>query len=282
MREIMMVWHNYWKRKIHPNTVLGIFVIDTVVVIHHYHQFLSSRSPNVYRPSKPYAWQFLQASSSHKLLPGVIDSSQAANSNNHPLKAENPPERHYSLLASVLHKEKKPPHLYLVAQYAEFNLERILKLFFQSHLFGRVLSELLGYIFLIDAQFYELHELKVKQQVNNEPPKDAILPAVQGWFGVETARPQVDVLRGLAPDAPFIIAALNLDRPNAMPIDELRAALGLNKDVPIIPCETTHTASVHQVLFELLERHEVFYGKNAHADLARELIQLYKSSSQES
>jgi hypothetical protein len=277
MREIMMVWHNYWKRKIHPNTVLGIFVFDTEWQIHAYHLFVSSRSPNVYHPSSPYAWQFLEASINHVSSLRILSSIDAATNEYHPLKSKNPPEIDYALSSCVLSEEKNQPYLILFGKDGNRTLKSVLNHFFQTLMYGFILDELLGYVLLVDTQFYELHELKVKSQTGNEPPVDKILPAAQGWFGVDAARQEVDALRSFAPDAPFVITALNQDRPNAMPIVELRAALGINKDVPIIPCETTHTTSVHQVLFELLERHEVFYGKNAHADLARELIQLYKT-----
>jgi hypothetical protein len=271
-----MVWDNRMQRTISQRMSLAIFIVNTVRNNKYLYQSLS-------KPIQATHGIVMLETAKNASGYATLKSSDGKKDTKHPLalvehRSDFVKYADYQIYCTQLFQEKDNHKLFLFAKDDEWQLRTVLEKFLNTMMVRLVLTEMLGYVILVDTQYYDVPEIKGKIHVEGQAHEDMTWPAVQGYFGIDAARPEVDILRSLAPDAPFVIAALNLDRPNAMPIERLRSELGLEKTVPILPCEVTHSASVHQVLLALLEQHEVFYGKNAHADLARELIQLYKDN----
>jgi signal recognition particle receptor subunit beta len=76
---------------------------------------------------------------------------------------------------------------------------------------------------------------------------------------VDSARPEtfrearriLDTFRGYSP-TPFVIAANKQDDEDAWPAEDLRIALGLGREVRVLPCIATKKENVKSVLLELL------------------------------
>lgn len=56
--------------------------------------------------------------------------------------------------------------------------------------------------------------------------------------------------------APFVVAANKQDNPGALPPDYIKLRLGLPTSIPVLPCIARQAASVHAVLFSLLDQIE--------------------------
>lgn len=53
--------------------------------------------------------------------------------------------------------------------------------------------------------------------------------------------------------APFVVAANKQDDPGALPVDYIHFRLGLPMSIPVLPCIAREVASVHEVLYSLLD-----------------------------
>ncbi len=67
------------------------------------------------------------------------------------------------------------------------------------------------------------------------------------------ARSILETFRAYAP-TPYVVAANKQDLPEAWDLDDMRIALRLPADVPLLPCVATDKESVKNVLLELLYR----------------------------
>ena len=110
---------------------------------------------------------------------------------------------------------------------------------------------MLGYIVLVDSQYLDLENEKDTEQVWMIE-REIYGFITKGWLYMSSAREKVHIFRQIVPDAPFTVAVLNQDTPNAMPLDKVREELELDDDVKIVPCDPKSKADVKKVLLELL------------------------------
>ncbi|HRN51620.1 MAG TPA: ATP/GTP-binding protein [Anaerolineales bacterium] len=68
----------------------------------------------------------------------------------------------------------------------------------------------------------------------------------------QEARNIMEAFRSFSP-TPYVVAASKQDLPDAWEVDDLRVALRLDDDVPMLPCISTDKEAVKAVLLQLLE-----------------------------
>jgi hypothetical protein len=118
----------------------------------------------------------------------------------------------------------------------------------------------LGCIFCVDVKYrvIEEHEYTQYKLVPTEKgnkltkPEKRIEPEQRGWLRVPNAVFGHKIFKELEPDAPYVVAIINHDTPNAMPLDKLHDELQVGEKIKLIPCNPEKRSDVKHVLLELM------------------------------
>lgn len=111
---------------------------------------------------------------------------------------------------------------------------------------------MLGYVILADSEYLDLELEKDTKTVQMTMARVCFGAKAKGWLYMLAAKEKVQSFKQIAPDASFIVAVLNQDTPNAMPLDKVREELELDDSVKLVPCDPENKTDVKHVLLELL------------------------------
>jgi signal recognition particle receptor subunit beta len=64
----------------------------------------------------------------------------------------------------------------------------------------------------------------------------------------------VEAVKELAPNSPCVVAVINQDKPDALPLEKIRDVLNINTSTKLVGCNPNDRQSVKQVLLELLDK----------------------------
>lgn len=111
-------------------------------------------------------------------------------------------------------------------------------------------SEMLGYIFMFHSVW--LNEVRIRElDTGNFVPEiqEVITDRRERYIGY--VKQILGFLREQVPSS-FVIAANQQDKPEALPLEQIRQLLGLNENEKLLPCVANDKESVKSVLLELL------------------------------
>ncbi|GEM_PF-3638562 len=140
--------------------------------------------------------------------------------------------------------------VYLFSKPSNLSIERTIPAFFETVASSKYISEFIGYIILINAQYRYLDEVKYW---------DIQKPAQAEYYTVNRAKKQIAKLREIDPIYPMVIATYNHYLDGALEFEKMLEELELFKDESIIQIDLDNKEKALQAIYKLFDINDISF-----------------------